>query len=165
MNLNNLRADLKNQINHAVRSGLTVEGTTEILGSELSALLKRLEIMERVPFPTIIDGVTPKEMEQYISLYQEMVERWYEKTADVFQIVNELEQLRFEEVASRTALVTRLLDLATTVHTHTRSAWREFMAALGFNDKSWKERIEKVTVENKEQSEEEVTDRTMAATQ
>lgn len=165
MNLNNLRADLKNQINHAVRSGLTVEGTTEILGSELSALLKRLEIMERVPFPTIIDGITPKEMEQYISLYQEMVERWYEKTADVFQIVNELEQLRFEEVASRTALVTRLLDLATTVHTHTRSAWREFMAVLGFSDKSWKERIEKVTVENKEQSEEEVTDRTMAAAQ
>lgn len=160
MNLNNLRLGIKSQINTAIKSGLDVAGASEILEAELQTLLKRAQILEVVPFPEEIAGISESEMEQYISIYQAMMEHWYKRAPDLFQLVIEVEELRFEEVISKAGLVTRLLDLAETVQTNTRTQWDEIKNLFGMGNKTWVRRIQDVA--DKAEGKEVVIDKTLA---
>lgn len=147
MNLNNLRHGIKTQINTAVKAGLDVDGATEILGAELETLLKRAKVLEVVPFPKVVPGVTDEQLALYIDIYQDMMESWYKRTPDIFTLVSEIEELRFEEVQSKAGLLTRLTDLAETVQFNTRTHWGEMKAMFGMGDKTWLNRIHAVTDE------------------
>jgi len=160
MNLNNLRHGIKSQINTAIKSGLDVDGATEILNAELQTLLKRAQILEVVPFPEEIAGISKSEMEQYIAIYQAMMEHWYKRAPDLFQLVVEVEELRFEEVISKAGLMTRLLDLAETVQTNTRTHWDEIKNLFGMGNKTWTRRLQEVS--DRSEGKEVVTDKTMA---
>lgn len=131
MNLNTLQVALKNQINIAVKgSEMTVAETREVIMAELSNLLHRAEILEVIPFPTEVVGVSPAEMNEYIDRYQTMMEHWLTKAPNIFDIVNALERLRFDEVKTEISLVTKLTDLASTVDENTRGQWGEITAAF-----------------------------------
>lgn len=160
MNLNNLRLGIKSQINTAIKAGLDVDGASEILNAELQTLLKRAQILEVVPFPEEIAGISESEMEQYITTYQAMMGEWYKRAPDLFQLVIEVEELRFEEVISKAGLVTRLLDLAETVQTNTRTQWDEIKNLFGMGNKTWVRRIQDVA--DKAEGKEVVIDKTLA---
>lgn len=159
MNLNNLRLGIKSQINTAIKAGLDVDGASEILNAELQTLLKRAQILEVVPFPEEIAGISESEMEQYITTYQAMMGEWYKRAPDLFQLVIEVEELRFEEVISKAGLVTRLLDLAETVQTNTRTQWDEIKNLFGMGNKTWVRRIQDVA--DKAEGKEVVIDKTL----
>lgn len=159
MNLNNLRLGIKSQINTAIKAGLDVDGASEILNAELQTLLKRAQILEVVPFPEEIAGISEGEMEQYITTYQAMMGEWYKRAPDLFQLVIEVEELRFEEVISKAGLVTRLLDLAETVQTNTRTQWDEIKNLFGMGNKTWVRRIQDVA--DKAEGKEVVIDKTL----
>lgn len=160
MNLNNLRLGIKSQINTAIKSGLDVDGASEILNAELQTLLKRAQILEVLPFPEEIAGISKSEMEQYISVYEAMMGHWYKRAPDLFQLVIEVEELRFDEVISKAGLVTRLLDLAETVQTNTRTQWDEIKNLFGMGNKTWVRRIQDVA--DKAEGKEVVIDKTLA---
>lgn len=131
MNLNTLQVALKSQINAAIRgSEMTVAETREVLNAELENLLHRAEILEVIPFPTEVVGVSHQEMVEYIDRYQAMMEHWLSKTSDIFLLVETLEKLRFDEVKSEISLVTKLTDLAGTIDYETRGQWGEITAAF-----------------------------------
>lgn len=131
MNLNTLQIALKNQINVAVRSNeMTIAETREVLNAELENLLHRAEILETVPFPEEVVGVSRQEMVEYVDRYQTMMEHWLNKSNDIFKLVDTLEKLRFDEVKSEISLVTKLTDLASTVDYETRGQWGEIAAAF-----------------------------------
>lgn len=134
MNLNTLQVALKSQINAAIRgSEMTVAETREVLNAELENLLHRAEILEVIPFPTEVVGVSHQEMEEYIDRYQAMMEHWLAKTSDIFLLVETLEKLRFDEAKSEISLVTKLTDLAGTIDYETRGPWGE-LAAVFYGD-------------------------------
>lgn len=131
MNLNTLQVALKNQINVAVRgNAMSIADTREVLNAELESLLHRAEILEVVPFPNEVVGVSHQEMSEYIDRYQAMMEHWLTKTSDIFLLVETLEKLRFDEVKSEISLVTKLTDLAGTIDYETRGQWGELAAAF-----------------------------------
>lgn len=146
MNLNTLQVALKSQINAAIRgSEMTVAETREVLNAELENLLHRAEILEVIPFPTEVVGVSHQEMEEYILLHQAMMEHWLAKTSDIFLLVETLERLRFDEAKSEISLVTKLADLAGTIDYETRGQWGEITAAF-YGDKvgKWERSIRNV---------------------
>ena len=135
MNLNTLQLALKTQINVAVRCNeMSIADTREVLNAELENLLQRAEILEIIPFADTVTGVSAQEMVEYIDRYQTMMEHWLSKSNDIFDIVESLEKLRFDEVKSEISLVTKLTDLANTVDLETRGQWGELTSAF-YGDK------------------------------
>lgn len=157
MNLNNLRVGIKSQINTAVKAGLDVDGAKEILGAELESLLKRAKVLEVVPFPNAVPDVTEEQLAAYTDIYQSMMSAWYNRSPDIFTLVAEIEELRFDEVKSKAGLLTRLTDLAETVQLNTRTHWGEMKAMFGLGDKTWVKRIHAVTEEPKESAVKDLT--------
>lgn len=131
MNLNTLQLSLKSQINSAVRSnGLTVAQSRELIHAELDNLLARAEILEVIPFPDAVVGVSNAEMAEYIDRYQVMMEHWLSKSTDIFHMVETLEKLRFDEADTEIKLITKLADLGGTIDVETRGTFGELASAF-----------------------------------